>query len=40
MNFRSALLNQKKWFEKGYYRNNGLSLAWDLGGYFLGVPNL
>ena len=26
--------------KKGYYENEGLSLAWDLGVIFLGVPNL
>ena len=26
--------------KKGYYGNEDLSLAWDLGVTFLGVPNL
>ena len=25
--------------KKGYYRNDGLSLAWDLGIIFLDIPN-
>ena len=26
--------------KKGYYGNDGLGLAWDLGMIFLGIPNL
>ena len=26
--------------KKGYYGNDGLSLAWDIGINFLGIPNL
>ena len=29
----------KKWLKKGYYGNDGLSLAWDLGISILGIPN-
>ena len=38
-NSRSTFLRLKNG-KKGYYGNKSLSLAWDLGVIFLGIPNL